>query len=208
MKKIIYVLAILSMFLQPYAVFAKNLEVEYLGETQKLFTTSDDFFVNISNVLPGDVVTDTAILKNTSNETIKLYFKTEPIVKEEYKLKEDYELLEKMILKIIVRQNNTEQTVYEGHLAASNLSEFQSIGTYKPNEQAEFIFTVKVPNELDNTYNMTNTKVKWVFGVGTEESKNPDTADSSVISKYVLGCIASLAALSLLVLAKNKKPIR
>lgn len=160
--------------------------------------------MNITNVLPGDVVTDTAILKNSSNETIKLYFKTEPIAKEEYKLNEDYELLEKMQLKIIVRQNNTEQTVYEGPLSASSLSDFQEIGKYKPNEQAEFIFTVSVPKELDNTYNMTNTKVKWIFGVSGEESKVPDTADSSMISKYVVGCVVSLAAISLLVLVKKK----
>lgn len=43
MKKWIYVLAIVSMFLQPYVVFVKDLEVEYLGHAQKFIKTSDDF---------------------------------------------------------------------------------------------------------------------------------------------------------------------
>lgn len=205
MKKLIYVLAILSLFLQPCAVFAKNLEVEYLGETEKFFKTSDDFFVNITNVLPGDVVTDTAILKNSSNEKIKLYFKTEQIAKEEYVLDEDYDLLEKMQLTIKVRQNNNEQNVYEGPLAASDFSEFQSIGIYKPNEHAEFVFTISVPKELDNAYNMTSTKVKWIFGVGKEESTVPDTAERSMIQKYVIGCVASIGVVVLLVFIGNEK---
>lgn len=170
---IIVMIAVLSLS----NIFAyENLNVEYLGDTEKLFKTSDDFFVNLPTMLPGDIYEDKAVLFNKSNSNINLYFKTEPFEKEEYELEEDYQLLEKIKLSISIKKNNELVNLYEGSLGSKDFVNFKNIGSYLPNEKADFIFRIEVPKELKNNFDMTRTKVKWIFGVEKE-----------VIEKDVLG---------------------
>lgn len=176
-KKLMLMLMVAAMTLCNAFAY-ENLNVEYLGDTEKLFKTNDDFFVNIPAMLPGDVYKDKAVLFNKSNSNINLYFKTEPFEKEEYELEEDYQLLEKIQLSIYVRKNNELINLYEGSLGSKDFTNYRNIGSYLPNEKADFIFYIEVPAELKNEFDMTRTKVKWIFGVEKEEIEKDVLGDT------------------------------
>lgn len=186
----------------------EELSVEYLGDTKEIFITSEDFFENITNVLPGDIVEDYATLKNTSNKEIKMYFKTEPFTQEEYLLEEDYRLLEEIQLTInVIKDDGTTISVYQGCLGAKDYTEFKEIGIFDPNEEAKFTFKLEVPSSLTNEFDMTETKVKWIFGVGEIESLTPSTGDNINIVPLVMMQVISVSALMVMVIYKkrNKK---
>ncbi len=168
-KKLILTLFISVATLMSSTFAYENMNVEYIGDTEKLFKTSDDFFVNIPTLLPGDTYEDKAVLFNNSDFNINLYFKTEPLEKEKYELEEDYKLLEKIKLSISVKKGKEIVNVYDGFLASKNFVDFKKIGSYIPKEKADFIFRLEVPTELKNEFDMTRTKVKWIFGVEPEE---------------------------------------
>jgi|GEM_PF-3062893 len=187
LKKIAAVLSILPvLFLGSLTpVSADDLAVEYLGDTKELFSAGDDFFINISDILPGDILKDEAVLKNSADKEIQLFFKTEPLGKENYDLDEDYQLLEKISLKITVASREGDISIYDGRLGAEDFTEFVSLGTYTKGEEAKFKFELTVPGELKNEYDMTKTRVKWIFGVGEKDDTQPDTGDNSSAEVYL-----------------------
>lgn len=196
LKKSITVLSILTVLfvVSLIPVLAEDHAVEYLGDTKELFTTGDDFFVNISDILPGDILKGEAVLKNSADKEIRLFFKTEPLGKENYDLDEDYMLLEKIGLRIDVISAKGTVNVYSGNLGAENFNNFVSIGTYTKGEEAKFVFELKVPADLRNEYDMTRTRVKWIFGTGEKDDTQPDTGDSDNAELYTAAVLTALSA--------------
>lgn len=146
--------------------------VEYKGGAEGLIVAPDDFFLNLGELLPGDTKEDIAYIKNSTNDEIEVFFKTEPLDETEYYDEIDYSLLEKIKLKISLKQtsNSEEQLLYEGNLGAELMSKYISLGEYKNGYDGEFIFKIEVPTDLKNNYTLSTTKVKWVFAV--EKNKN------------------------------------
>lgn len=205
-KPIRIFLIIISILMINIPVQAKEeLAVEYLGDTKEIFITSDDFFVNIGGVLPGDIIEDYATLINTSNKEIKMYFKTEPFNQDEYLLEEDYQLLEEIQLGIdVIREDGTIENVYYGSLGAKDFIEFKEIGLFEPNEKASFTFKLEVPSYLTNKFDMTQTKVKWIFGVGEIDSLTPSTGDNVNIMPLVMMQLTSVSVFMALLVYKKK----
>lgn len=140
--------------------------VEYRGNTG-LITTPNDFFLNLGELLPGDTKEDVAYIRNTTNESVEVFFKTEPINRQEYYDDIDYSLLEKLQLTITLKKANSiqEQQIYKGNLGANLMQNYISLGTYNNGYDGEFKFKIEVPTELKNDYSLSTTKVKWVFSV-------------------------------------------
>lgn len=140
--------------------------VEYRGNTG-LITTPNDFFLNLGELLPGDTKEDVAYIRNTTNESVEVFFKTEPINRQEYYDDIDYSLLEKLQLTITLKKANSiqEQQIYKGNLGANLMQNYISLGTYNNGYDGEFKFKIEVPTELKNDYSLATTKVKWVFSV-------------------------------------------
>ena len=53
----------------------QSLRVVYEGDSQKLFSEPEDFFTNFPVMLPGDAYEETAVLQNTADKPVKLYFR-------------------------------------------------------------------------------------------------------------------------------------
>ena len=145
--------------------------VEYRGKQEGLISTPNDFFLNLGQLLPGDIKEGKAYIRNTTDDEIEVFFKTEPLGKEEYYDEIDYSLLEKIKLTINLKKsgNNSEESVYEGNLGAELMSEYVSLGKFQKGFDGEFLFKIEVPTELRNNYTLSTTKVKWVFAVGNDE---------------------------------------
>ena len=162
---IIMLIAIFTLFISCSCVQANS--VEYRGDAEGLITTPEDFFLDFGTLLPGDKREDVAYIKNTTNDEIEVFFKTEPLDQNEYYDDIDYSLLEKISLKISLKQTSSseEKVLYEGNLGAESMSEFISLGEYNKGFDGEFIFKIEVPTSLRNDYTLSRTKVKWVFAV-------------------------------------------
>ena len=154
--------------------------VEYKGEAEGLIATPNDFFLNLGELLPGDTKQDIAYIKNSTNEPIEVFFKTEPLDKTEYYDEIDYSLLEKIKLTITLKQTSSseEQLLYEGNLGAELMSEYISLGEYQKGYDGEFIFKIEVPTDLRNNYTLSTTKVKWVFAVKTKQEEENNSQNN------------------------------
>lgn len=150
--------------------------VEYKGESEGLIAAPDDFFQDFGTLLPGDKREGVAYIKNTTNDDIEVFFKTEPIDKSEYYDDIDYSLLEKISLKISLKStsSSSEKLLYEGNLGAESMSKFISLGSYNKGFDGEFVFKIEVPTSLRNDYTLSRTMVKWVFAVEKKQEEKPE----------------------------------
>lgn len=171
--KSIIILLITSVMLSISGVCVQANSVEYRGEAEGLIATPEDFFMDFGTLLPGDKREGVAYIKNTTNDEIEVFFRTEPLDKSEYYDDIDYSLLEKISLTITLKANSQEKVLYEGNLGAESMSEFVSLGKYNKGYDGEFIFKIEVPTSLNNYYTLSRTKVKWIFAV-EKKDKEPD----------------------------------
>jgi predicted ribosomally synthesized peptide with SipW-like signal peptide len=133
-----------------------ELKIQFHGGAHRLLAIPDDFFSNFSSAMPGDVLTDTIELSNTTEQEAELFFSVEA---------EEQELLEKLGLSIFLEESK----LYEGNLYAAGLSEGISLGTFSPGQQETMRFTVTVPEDFDNSYALQEASVKWNFTVTEKE---------------------------------------
>lgn len=202
--KILIIAFFVIILMLPTTVLSNT--VEYRGVAEGLITTPDDFFLNLGQLLPGDTKQDVAYLKNTTDNTIELFFKTESLDRSEYYDEIDYSLLEKISLTISLKKtsNSEEIVIYQGNLGAELLNDYISLGKYNKGEDGEFIFKIEVPAELRNDYSLSTTKVKWVFAVGEleKESGNVQTGDKIY---YIIGVVLAIIIVNIIILIIRKK---
>lgn len=227
MKIIIAMILILLMF---YPINVQANVVEYNGE-EGLIAAPNDFFLNLDELLPGDTKEDVAYIKNTTDSEIEVFFKTEPLDKTEYYDDIDYSLLQKIKLKISIKnsKNSDKKILYDGSLGAELMNNYVSLGKYTKNFDGEFKFKIEVPTDLRNDYTLSTTKVKWVFAVNkTKDSENTNndneqkennnkSEDKNSIEKifdvvktgdniiYLIGLLVICIIMVIILIIKNKK---
>ncbi len=164
-----------------------SLTVEYEGNAKKLIAEPDDFFAQFGTLMPGDEQKDTVKIKNKGKNPVNIFFKTEGI--------EEAEFLEKTELTIQTRASDleTERLVYKGNLRSKEIENYLLLGCYESGYEGEFIFTLKLPEELSNIYSLEKRKVKWYFmaeeidvptisTTSTEEKVTTTTSVSTITS--------------------------
>lgn len=175
----------------------KNFQIVYQGAAEKLVINSEDFFANFPYLMPGDTYADEVIIKNDSNDIIKLHFRS---------VTEDSDLLKRINLKISTNISGTYKVVYEGDLQALKLVEDTILGELKGKKECSFKFEISVPAELTNEYNLSASSVKWIFS--TEVTKipdNPKTGDISNVYLYFGMMSVSFMCIVLLLFARFKQ---
>lgn len=226
-KIIIAMILILLMF---YPINVQANVVGYNGE-EGLIAAPNDFFLNLDELLPGDTKEDVAYIKNTTDSEIEVFFKTEPLDKTEYYDDIDYSLLQKIKLKISIKnsKNSDEKILYDGSLGAELMNNYVSLGKYTKNFDGEFKFKLEVPTDLRNDYTLSTTKVKWVFAVNKtkdpentnndneQKENNNKSEDKNSIEKifdivktgdniiYLIGLLVICIIMVIILIIKNKK---
>lgn len=145
-----------------------ELSVEFEGQAHKLVAVPSDFFSNFSAAMPGDELCDKAIIKNTTESDVQIFFRTGL---EEMTSKEA-EFLEKLELRL----SYDGKLFYSGNLAAREANSDISLGIFPPGEEGELTFRILVPPELGNAYALRKGNVKWIFSVKQEEEQFPSQA--------------------------------
>lgn len=177
----------------------QSLNVVYQGESRKLFSNPEDFFVNFPVMLPGDTYQETAILQNTGGNPMKLYFRG---LAEETA---DNDLLEQIQLKITTEIGGRTETVYEGTLKGDGLEENRLLGEIPADGFGKFHFDLSVPKELDNKYTVLTNRVEWIFSTEPiERLTTVQTGDTRKTGVFLLagGVLCGAGAL---ILRKGRK---
>lgn len=152
-----------------------SLSVQYEKDAKKLIAKPDDFFAQFGTLMPGDEQKGTVSIKNKGENSVNIFFKTEGL--------EEAELLEKTELTIKNRASDSEKEriIYKGNLRSKEIENYLLLGCYEPDYEGEFIFTLKLPEELTNIHSLEKRKVKWYFMA--EEIKAPATSTTSTGEK-------------------------
>lgn len=138
-------------------------KIEFNGQAHKLISVSDDFFSNFGSAMPGDLLSDYALLENTTKKPAAIYFHTELL---KQKTEQDM-LLSQLGLELKLDG----KTLYKGSLSAEELNRERCLVVLKPEEKGKLEFTVSVPKELKNAAALQKTEVKWVFRVQEDEEE-------------------------------------
>lgn len=189
------------------------MSVTYEGAARKLVAAPEDFFRNLQTAMPGDTISDSFQLSNTTATSAEFFFHTETPGN---LTDEELDLLKQFKLTII--QNG--KTLYDGDLQAASLNQEISLGTLETGKNSRVQFTLQLPAELKNAYAKRESMVNWIFRVqGAEEpGKNePSPAISQTTAPktgladpYVfvpLG-IAAVTALGTVKLSRKEKKER
>lgn len=146
-----------------------RLRVVFEGNAHKLIASPEDFFAGFPTAMPGDVLQDSVEVRNTTENTAEIFFRTSP----ECKSVKDQEFLKK--IKLDISMNG--KKLYSGDLLAVSLNRGVSLGVFAPGKAGKLEFQVSIPKELNNEYALRNGDVKWIFSVEEDqkERREPST---------------------------------
>lgn len=133
--------------------------VQFENGADGLVKIGDDFFSNWKDLMPGDTVSDTVMLRNNYSQTVYLYFRTEMIKNDD--------LLKKLQLEI----KNGDETVYSGTMDGE-VKDNILLASLPYQGESTLTYTVTVPKELGNAFAMTDTQTKWIFSAEMKRSSS------------------------------------
>ena len=149
----------------------RKLSVEFSGRAHKLIAVPDDFFANLETAMPGDVLEDSVMISNTTEETAELFFRTDTTGRSEEQMK--------MLQDIRFEISQDKKVLYRGTLDAGNLKKFNSLGKFKPGQKSRLKFIVEIPEKWDNAYALKETDVTWIFAANEDEKIQQGIYESS-----------------------------
>ena len=157
--------------------YYQNLSLKMEGRAGELVAVPGDFFVNLSELMPGDRQSDSVEIHNQFTKSAELFFRTEdsPEMTEQQK-----DLLEQ--LQITIYKND--EIVYEGNLRSVKLQEEISLGIWKSNEKGSIRYEIFMPEELKNEYAVRDAQIHWIFRTDLEE-ECPKTGDDRWGTAYL-----------------------
>ena len=149
-----------------------KLAVEFNGKAHKLLSVPGDFFTNLGTAMPGDVLTDTITLSNTTDDPAELLFRTSVKGRSEEKramLKD---------VKLTVAMGN--EILYRGNLESTGLEKNRSLGRFASGQTGNMKFRLEIPTEWDNRMAQKSADVTWIFTVNEKVKEIvPDTEETS-----------------------------
>lgn len=147
--------------------------VELLGDASGLVhIPSDDLFLYYPDMIPGDSIKQTLEIKNKYEHPYKLFMRAKRVSPVE-----EYDLLEKLDLKIIYKG----ETIYEGPTSGEDkLVGDISLGTFEPGDEEEFIAEVKLDGpSTGNEYKNKYAQVDWIFTAVRDEDAPTNTTPTT-----------------------------
>ena len=198
MRKVInvFMLSLALLLITGTEGYAKSFaypNVELEGNANGIvYIPGNEPFLEAKNMVPGDNLKRTLILSNKFDDTYEIFLRAERVTP-----KEEYDLLEKLNLKIDYNNN----LLY--------LEENISLGKINPGESKELVAEVSLDGPTTgNEYKGKKGDVNWIFTairIPSEESNQnitvPKTGDSGVLVYLAI----SIVCLILLLLSNRKE---
>lgn len=154
-----------------------NFEIRYVGETERLYVNTEDFFENFPVLLPGNVYEDTLEFTNQSEDDVNLYFRSS--------VPKGTKLMDKITLKISKTFNGGESIIFDDTIRASELSRNLLLATVKAGESGRLDYKISVPKTLDNEYTIMEDSVVWIFStIPIQDVEAVPTGDDKGLQWY------------------------
>ena len=119
-----------------------KLSVEFNGKAHKLLSVPGDFFTNLGTAMPGDVLTDTITVSNTTDSAAEILFRTST----EGRNSEQIAMLKDV--KLTVAMGN--KILYSGTLDSTGLARNKTLGILEAGQKESMKFRLEIPAEWDN----------------------------------------------------------
>lgn len=161
----------------------ENLTLCMEKEAGCLVAAPNDFFVNLSELMPGDIQSDSVTVNNIFNRSTELFFRVEDSAD---MTEAQRDLLEQLGLTIY----KNEETIYKGDLRSLELRNEISLGIWKSGEQGIIRYEISMPEELKNEYAVRDAKINWIFRTVLEED-TPKTGDREWTAAYLAVALLS-----------------
>lgn len=182
---------------------SSGVKVDYENSASKYIKIPDDFFAELSSVMPGDSLKEEVKINTLSSESVEYFFK---ISKNASITEKEENLLKNLQLKITSKG----KVIFEGSLYQL---ENVSLGKFGGNVEETLEFTITAPKSLGNSFSMISTLLNWDFSVKVTEKepvkepeKSPQTGDVKIKITIAIFIIAALLLIIILILErKNKK---
>lgn len=174
----------------------QELRLQMEGEAGRLVAVPDDFFSNLSELMPGDIQSDEIVVYNAFNKEAELFFRTEDAID---MTEQQRELLEQMRLMIY----NDDKLIYQGDLRSLKLNKEISLGVWKSGEKGTLKYTISMPADLKNEFAVRDAGICWIFRTDIEEEP-PKTGDNNWRNAYLIFALVS-GTLGIWMLFSKKK---
>lgn len=162
------------------------------SKSSGLEANTKDLFRNFQLYMAGNEYKDTLKIKNNASNGITVFFRT--------KNQNMTDLRGKMTLKIELDG----KTLYEGDLFSQKLDSYKELVKLKAGKEANFTYTVKLPEDSKNYYSVLTDDVEWLFKV--VEDPSPKTGDDMRLALWFGAFIAAVFAMAFLILwSRNKR---
>ncbi|MDU4912116.1 LPXTG cell wall anchor domain-containing protein [Clostridium baratii] len=131
--------------------------VELQGNAEGIvYIPGDEPFLEFKGIVPGDKIKRRLVLSNKFTDSYEIFIRAERISE-----KEEYDLLEKLMMKI----ENNDGTLHEGDaIGEQSIKENVSLGKINPGESKELVAEVELDGKsTGNEYKNKFGEVKWIF---------------------------------------------
>ncbi|MCQ4635337.1 hypothetical protein NE619_01225 [Anaerovorax odorimutans] len=144
----------------------RGINLVYQGGAKTIAADGDSFMSRLDRLMPGDIYSDTMKLRNPEKKKVRIYFKATA---------EDSSLLRRMQLTI----RSGDELFYKGPMTCGDLSDYRLLAELVPGGVRDISFTVSVPEDLRNPYQVLRDQVTWCFMAQDTEGNPVQTGDDT-----------------------------
>lgn len=174
--------------------------VEYENNTENYIKLAQDFFNDLSNLLPGDTISKNIEIVNNTIDSSEYFLN----IKCDKLSAEETDLLKN--IKLIIK-DTFGNVIYNGSIIEANNV---SLGKYKLNENGNLNFSICVPKDLSNNVLQIDSNLTFVFSAQYEKANNfifnPKTGDTIDISVAIF--LASALGLVIVLFLEHNNRIK
>ena len=157
-----------------------------------------DLFDEYKEVMPGDILTDTIVVRNNANKKVDVN-----IYMRALGATEGQEFLNQLRLKVTMPDGTVRFEAQADETA--QLTNWKPLGTFKSGSEIELTVTLEVPIEMGNEFQDAYGALQWEFlAEEYPTGDGPSTGDTTPLALY--GALAGVCAFGLiLLLIKRRK---
>jgi hypothetical protein len=191
-----------------------NATIEFKGgNTGFVFgANSGDLFYSFKNMVPGQILSQKIIVKNSSHEETEMFLWAE---KDGEKYYNDDNIAKEFLCnhsKISITDQSGE-IIYKGSLMAEDMSNALdvSLGRFAPGEERGYVVNLQLSKDMDNSFEKLETDLDWGVRASGQEAVIPETGESlkgqAIFSIVLMIMLTFVIVLIFIKLFKKKRKL-